>query len=299
MRADTGRHRRRPGDPGRATDLELRTFWRGYVESRSGPIGLALLAAVALVAALAPVLAPVRPEAFTDALLAPPGPGHPFGTDHLGREIFSGVVYGTRVSLLLGVVSAAISAVVGTVVGAVAGYAGGWIDEILSRLIDVFLMIPVFFLVLVVIMLFGNSLPYVMTVIGLTIWPANARLMRAQALSLRERTFVRAAVALGEAHGRILARHIIPHGIYPVVANTTLQVAGAILTEAGLSFLGLGDPNVVSWGRMIYEGRVSMPHGWWTTLFPGLAIVVTVMAFYLIGDGLNHALNPQARERGA
>ncbi|HEX6988163.1 MAG TPA: ABC transporter permease, partial [Bacillota bacterium] len=226
--------------------MEQRTFWRGYLRSRSGPLGLALLAAVALVAALASVLTPLRPEQFADALLAPPGPGHPFGTDHLGRDIFAGVVYGTRVSLLLGVAAAAISGVVGTVLGAVAGYAGGWIDEVLSRLIDVFLMIPVFFLVLVVIMLFGNDLPYVMTVIGLTIWPTNARLMRAQALSLRQRTFVRAAVALGQGHGAILRRHVIPHGIYPIVANTTLQVAAAILTEAGLSFLGLGDPNVVS-----------------------------------------------------
>ena len=279
--------------------MALRTVWRDYVESRSGPLGLALLAAVALVALLAPVLTPLRPEAFTDALLAPPGPGHPFGTDHLGRDIFAGVVYGTRVSLLLGVAAAAISALVGTVVGAVAGYAGGWVDEVLSRLIDVFLMVPVFFLILVVIMLFGSDLTHVMAVIGLTIWPANARLMRAQALSLRERTFVRAAVALGDSHGRILFRHVIPHGIYPIIANTTLQVAAAILTEAGLSFLGLGDPNAASWGRMIFEGRTSMPYGWWTTLFPGLAIVVTVMAFYLIGDGLNHALNPQTRERSA
>src|SRR5690606_3893331 len=248
-------------------------------------LGLALLAAVALVALLAPVLTPLRPEAFTDALLAPPGPGHPFGTDHLGRDIFAGVVYGTRVSLLLGVAAAAISALVGTVVGAVAGYAGGWVDEVLSRLIDVFLMVPVFFLILVVIMLFGSDLTHVMAVIGLTIWPANARLMRAQALSLRERTFVRAAVALGDTHGRILFRHVIPHGIYPIIANTTLQVAAGILTEAGLSFLGLGDPNAASWGRLIFEGRNSMPYGWWTTLFPGLAIVVTVMAFYLIGDG--------------
>jgi peptide/nickel transport system permease protein len=212
--------------------------------------------------------------------------------------VFSGVIYGTRISLVIGITAAGISAIIGMVVGAVAGYAGGIVDEAISKLVDVFLMIPAFFLVLIVVVLYGNNLVYVMIVIGLTIWPANARLMRAQALSLRQRTFTRAAVALGDSHSRILFRHVIPNGLYPIIANTTLQIAAAILTEAALSFLGLGDPNTVSWGRMIFEGRSYIQIAWWATFFPGLAIVVTVMAFYFIGDGLNVSLNPKLQERG-
>jgi peptide/nickel transport system permease protein len=208
-------------------------------------------------------------------------------------------VFGVRVSLLIGITAAGIAAVVGTVLGAIAGYAGGIVDEAISKLTDIFLMIPAFFLVILVVAMWGNSLIYMMIIIGLTNWPANARLMRAQALSLKQRTFTRAAVALGDSHLRILLRHIMPHGLFPIIANTTLQVAAAVLTEASLSFIGLGDPNVISWGKMIYDGRSVMQIAWWSTVFPGLAIVVTVMAFYFLGDGLNVALNPKLQGRAA
>lgn len=278
--------------------MNLHMFWRRYRASGYGPTGLFLLTLIVMVAVAAPILAPYRPEALGDALLAPPSLSHPFGTDHLGRDVLSGVIYGTRVSLVIGVTAAGISAVIGMLLGAAAGYAGGAVDEAISKLIDIFLMIPAFFLVFIVVVLYGNNLLYIMLVIGLTIWPANARLMRAQALSLRQRTFTRAAVALGDSHTRILFRHIIPNGLYPIIANTTLQMAAAILTEAALSFLGLGDPNTVSWGKMIFEGRSHIQIAWWATFFPGLAIVVTVMAFYFIGDGLNLSLNPKLQERG-
>lgn len=274
----------------------MSSFWSLFRQSRYGPWGLAILALVVGTALLAPHLAG-DPFALGDLTLAPPSRAHPLGTDHLGRDVWSMTVYGSRVSLVVGITAALVSAGVGIALGAVAGYFGGWVDEAISKITDVFLMTPTFFLILIVVVMFGNSMFYVMLVIGLTIWPANARLMRAQALTLRERTFTMAARALGDSSWRILLRHIIPNGIYPVIANTTLQMAGAILTEAGLSFLGLGDPNTVSWGQMIYTGRPYLVTAPWVSFFPGLAIVITVMGFYFVGDGLNYALNPRFKER--
>lgn len=154
-------------------------------------------------------------------------------------------------------------------------------------------MIPTFFLILLIISLFGNSIVNVMIVIGVTTWPGNAKLMRAQALSLRERTFVQSAVALGETKPQILFKYILPNGIFPVVANTTRGMAGAILTEAALSFLGLGDPNIISWGQMIYQGKSYTTSAWWISAFSGIAVIITVIFFYMLGDGLNHVFNPK------
>jgi peptide/nickel transport system permease protein len=258
-------------------------------------IGLGLLVFVLLVACLAPVFAPYDPDALIGNLLEAPSKAHPFGTDNLGRDVFSRIIYGTRISLIIGTVAAMLSGVLGTSMGAIAGYFGGRTDVFLSQVIDVVLMIPSFFLILIVVALLGSSMVHVMVVIGLTSWPGNARLMRAQALSLRARTFVLAARASGESEWQILLRYIIPNGIFPVVSNTTMQVAAAILTEASLSFLGLGDPNVVSWGQMIFSGRTYITSAWWVAALPGLAIVITVAAFYMIGDGLNQVLNPILR----
>ena len=274
----------------------MRNFWRCYCQSGYGPAGLVLLAIIVMVALLAPRLAPYDPGALNPALLAPPSVSHPLGTDHLGRDVLSGLTFGTRVSLIVGFTAAIISAVVGTLLGAVAGYAGGLVDEIVDKIISVFLMVPTFFLILLIVAMYGNSFIHIMLIIGLTIWPSNARLMRAQALSLRERTFTKATLALGETHARIVLKHIVPNGIYPVIANTTLQMGRAILTEASLSFIGLGDANIPSWGRMISEGRYYILTAWWATFFPGLAILLTVMSFYFIGDGLNLALNPKLHE---
>lgn len=279
--------------------MGLAAFWQRFRASGYGPIGLVMLGCLLVVAAFTPVIAPFQPTALGDDLMQAPSAVHWFGTDHLGRDVFSGVVWGVRVSLLVGVTAAGISGIVGTILGAIAGYVGGIVDEAISKLIDIFLMIPAFFLVILVVAMWGNSLLYLMVIIGLTNWPANARLMRAQALSLKQRTFTRAAVALGDSRWRILLRHVMPHGLFPIIANTTLQVAAAVLTEASLSFIGLGDPNVVSWGKMIFDGRSVMQLAWWSTVFPGLAIVFTVMAFYFVGDGLNVALNPKLHGRAA
>ena len=179
------------------------------------------------------------------------------------------------------------------IIGGVSGYIGGVTDTIISEIINIFLMIPTFFLILLIISLFGNSIVNVMIVIGVTTWPGNAKLMRAQALSLRERTFVQSAVALGETKPQILFKYILPNGIFPVVANTTRGMAGAILTEAALSFLGLGDPNIISWGQMIYQGKSYTTSAWWISAFSGIAVIITVIFFYMLGDGLNHVFNPK------
>lgn len=246
----------------------------------------------------APWVSPYDPFYYGPDVLAAPGEnGHALGTNNLGQDIVSMLIYGVRTSLSVALVSALISALIGIVVGGVAGYFGGKVDAVVSEIINVFMMIPSFFLILLVVALFGSSIMNVMICIGLTTWPSNARLMRAEALSLRQRTFVRAATAMGESRLQILFKYIIPNGVFPVIANTTLGMSGAILTEAGLSFLGLGDPNIVSWGQMIYNGKSYITSAWWMSVFAGLAIVVTVLAFYLLGDGLNHVLDPRRKGR--
>ncbi len=257
-------------------------------------MGLSLLFIVFALAVLAGPLSTHDPYTLGDDLLQPPSSTHWLGTDGLGRDVYSMILYGARTSLAVGIVAAMISAVIGVFVGGFSGYLGGRFDLIVSEIINIFMMIPTFFLVLIIIALFGSSLLNVMIIIGLTSWPSNARLMRAQALSLRERTFVRAAAAIGENKPQIVFRYIIPNGIFPVIANTTMGVGGAILTEASLSFLGLGDPNIISWGQMINQGRGYLISGWWVSTFSGLAVLLIVLLFYLIGDGANALINPKS-----
>lgn len=278
---------------------KLGQAWRLFVASRYGLVGLILLLLVLLPAIFASQLAPSDPfEIGAKPFLRPGADGHPLGTDHLGRDVLSQVLFGARLSLSVGLVAAGIAAIIGVAVGSVSGFFGGWLDILLSRITDMFLIIPTFFLIIIVVATLGNGILYVMVVIGLTSWPGNARLMRAQVLTLRERTFVQGLTALGESRFRILTRHIIPNGIQPVIANSTLLIAGGVLTEAALSFLGLGDANKASWGRMIYDGRTSILTAWWPSVFPGIAMIVTVMAFYLIGDGLSYVLTPKTRRSG-
>ncbi len=258
--------------------------------------GCILLLCVVLVVIFAGAIAPYDPYKLGDDLMVRPGVGNHFlGTTAMGQDVFSMIIYGSRTSLSIGIVSALISGVIGTLIGAAAGYFRGKFDIVISEIINIFLMIPTFFLILIIVALFGSSMLNVMLVIGLTSWPSNARMMRVQALSIKERTFVKSAVAMGESGWRILFKYIIPNGIFPVVANTTMGVASAILTEASLSFLGLGDPNVVSWGQMIFDGKQYITSAWWISTFAGLAIMFIVIIFYMIGDGLNEALNPKLR----
>ncbi|MFJ9496438.1 ABC transporter permease [Brevibacillus centrosporus] len=259
-------------------------------------IGLCLLAVIILLALFAPFLAAYDPFALNDDLLAPPGSQYLLGTDGLGRDVFSELLYGARTSIFIGVVAAAISGVLGTLIGGLSGFYRGKLDSVLSEFVNVFLMLPTFFLILLIVALFGSSMLNVMLVIGVTTWTGNAVLMRAQAMSLRERTYVKSLQSIGVSKFKILTKHIIPNGIFPIIANTTMNISGAILTEAGLSFLGLGDPNLVSWGQMVFHGKSYLVNGWWISTFSGFAIVVTVLAFYLIGDGLNHVLSPKLRD---
>ncbi len=257
----------------------------------AGLIGLLI---IVLVAVFAPAITPCPPDYYSDDVLNPPGEnGHLLGTNNLGQDIFSMLIYGTRASLLVALISALIAGALGVIIGGVAGYMGGKVDAVVSEIINVFMMLPALFLILLIIALFGNSLVNVMIVIGIITWPGNAKLMRAQALSLRKRTFVMSAITMGESQGQILMKYIIPNGIFPVIANTTMGMSNAILTEASLSFLGLGDPTVTSWGQMIYNGKSYITSAWWISAFGGLAIVITVLVFYLLGDGLNHVLNPK------
>ncbi len=257
-------------------------------------IGVAGILFLLIVIVFAPVIATHEPKSFDHIrLLAPGKDGHILGTNHLGQDVFSMLVYGVGTSIKVAVISAFISGALGVIIGGISGFLGGKVDLVVSEIVNIFLMIPVFFLILLIIALFGNNIINVMVVIGLTTWPSNSKLMRAQALSLRERTFVMSAVAMGETKTQILFKYILPNGIFPVVANTTRGMAGAILTEAALSFLGLGDPNIISWGQMIYQGKNYITNAWWISATSGLAVVITVIIFYLLGDGLNHVLNPK------
>lgn len=275
----------------------IKKYYKSIEGNRALKLGLFLLAIMILIALFAPFLETFGPKELSDDVLSAPCREHWLGTDDLGRDVYSMLIEGSRVSLSVGIIAAMITGVIGVIFGAIAGYFGGLADKIMNEIINIFMMLPSFFLVLIIVALFGSSMLNVMIVIGLTSWPSNARLMRAQAMSLRERTFVRSAEAIGESRFSIIFRYIVPNGIFPVIANTTMNIGGAILTEASLSFLGLGDPNVVSWGQMINQGRGYILNGWWVAAFAGLAILLIVLIFYLIGDGITAQMNPKTRRR--
>lgn len=260
-------------------------------------IGLAVTLLFVLIAIVVHLLPLPDPFGLSRYPYKPPSHEFIMGTDNLGRDIFSRVLWGTRASLLVGVVSAGLSAVIGIIVGAIAGYYGGWIDDLLSRTIDVFLVMPIFFLLILVTSLFGSHLFFVILAIGVTTWPRNARIMRAQTMTLRNRAFVTAAISSGASNLRTLFYHIVPNGVAPVIANSMLLVGSAILVEAGLSFLGLGDANIVSWGQMIRTGQQSFATSWWISFFPGLMLLIMVSAVNYFGDGLSVVLNPRMKKR--
>lgn len=263
---------------------------------RFGVIGVIVLL---IVVVAAPVLATHDPKFYGPDVLTGLGVnGHLLGTNHMGQDVLSMLIYGVRTSLMVAIVSSMISGILGVLIGGLGGYFGGKVDTVVSEIINIFLMIPTFFLIMLIVSLFGSDIKNVMIVIGLTTWSSNAKLMRAQALSLRERTFVKSAIALGETKMQVLFKYILPNGIFPVIANTTRGMAGAILTEASLSFLGLGDPNIISWGQMIYQGKKYITSAWWVSTFAGVAIIITVIIFYMLGDGLNHVLNPKYNQGG-
>ena len=222
----------------------------------------------------------------------PPSPSHPLGTDMLGRDVLSRLIFGARISLKVGFVAVGIATIIGTILGAIAGYYGGAVDAIIMRFVDIMLCFPSFFLILAVIAFLEPSIWNIMVVIGLTSWMGVTRLVRAEFLSLKERDFVLAARALGASDMRIIFKHIMPNAMAPVLVSATLGIPGAILTEAALSFLGIGvQLPTPSWGNMLTAGKDNLEIAWWLSLFPGIAILLTVLAYNLLGEGIQDALN--------
>lgn len=258
---------------------------------------LVIMIVLYFLAVAAPLLVPYSPEVIDlGATLSPPSAEHPLGTDKYGRDVLSRVVYGSRVSLAVGFVAVGISVTIGTLLGALAGYYGGVVDNVIMRLVDVVISFPLLFLILTVMAFVGPSIWNIMIVIGVFSWTGVARLVRGQILSLREQEFVEAARAMGASDYRIIFRTILPNAVAPVIVAATLGVAGAILTESALSYLGLGvQPPIPSWGNMLFEGQSTFRHAWWIATFPGAAIFITVMCFNILGDALRDALDPKLR----
>ena len=277
----------------------LKDFWRHFRRNRLAVAGLGLILCIFLVAILAGGLSPHDPGKTNVSLkLKSPSPGHLLGTDQLGRDVLSRMLHGSRISLTVGFIAVGISILIGILVGAAAGYYGKWIDSLLMRLVDTMLCFPSFFLILTIVALMGPKVVNIMVVIGVTSWMGTARFVRAEFLSLRERDFVQAATALGVKDLRIIFRHILPNAMAPVFVTATLKVASAILVEASLSFLGFGvQPPAPSWGNILTEGRTYIFDAWWLTVFPGLAILLTVLSFNLLGEGLRDTLDPRLRGR--
>lgn len=270
--------------------------WEAFARSRASVVAAVVIVAVIGLAILAPQVAGQDPRSGSpDALKPPLSVGHVLGTDNLGRDIWAQVVYGARVSLSVGVLAAASAVVIGTLVGAIAGYAGGWIDALLMRVAEFFQVLPRFVLALIVVAVFGTGLGKLIAVIGLLSWPQTARLVRAGFLSFRDAPFVDAARVGGMPPGAIIFREILPNVLAPIVVSGSLDIAAAILLEAGLGFFGLGDPNLVSWGSMLNAAQQYLRQAWWMSFFPGVGISISVLAFNVVGDGLNDALNPRLR----
>jgi len=278
---------------------QIKNFWRHFKKNRLGVGGLVIIVIVFFIAIFAPFLSLYDPGKTDVSLkLKTPSFQHYLGTDQLGRDVFSRMLHGSRISLSVGFVAVGISILIGILVGAMAGYKGGWVDSLLMRFVDIMLSFPSFFLILTVVAILRPNIYNVMFVIGITSWEGTARFVRAEFLSLRERDYVQAARALGVKDRRIIFRHILPNALAPVFVTASLGVASAILIEAGLSFLGFGvQPPAPSWGNILTEGRTYIFDAWWLTIFPGLAILITVLSFNLFGEGLRDALDPRLRGR--
>ncbi|MCG3112131.1 MAG: ABC transporter permease [Candidatus Manganitrophus sp. SB1] len=272
-------------------------FWRRFKKNRVALAGSLIVLTIFLAAIFAPVLAPHDPyEINIGKILQAPSFEHPFGTDPLGRDVLSRVIWGARISLWVGFVAVGIAILIGILVGALAGFYAGTIDAILMRLVDIMLSIPTFFLILAVIAILEPSIWNIMIVIGLTGWMGVARLVRGQFLGIKEMDYVTAARAQGARDVRLIVRHILPNALSPVYVAAVLGIAGAILTESALSFLGIGvQPPKASWGSILTAGKDNIEIAWWLSVFPGLAIFITVLGYNLLGEGLRDALDPRLK----
>lgn len=270
------------------------SLWQRLRRNPTAVLGGLVVAAIVLLALAAPWVAPYDPNAIdVNAILKPPSLAHPMGTDRLGRDVLSRMIYGARISLSVGLVAVGLATLIGVLLGAIAGYYRGLTDSFMMRLVDIMLAIPTFFLILAVIAFLEPSIFNIMVVIGLTSWMGVARLVRAEFLGLHDREFVLAARAQGASDLRLVFRHYLPNSLAPVIVTVILSIAGAILVESGLSFLGLGvQPPAASCGNILTEGKEYIQFAWWLSVYPGLAILVTVLSYNLLGEGLRDALDP-------
>jgi peptide/nickel transport system permease protein len=272
-------------------------FWQRLRRNRMALAGAAIVLVMFLLALLAPLVGRDPGSIDIGRQLLAPCRLYPLGTDDLGRDVLARILSGARISLLVGFVAVGIATLIGVVIGALAGYYGGWTDTVIMRFVDIMLCFPSFFLILAVVAFLEPSIWNIMIVIGLTGWMGVARLVRAEFLSLRERDYVQAAKALGVCDSRVIFRHILPNALSPILVSATLGVAGAILTESALSFLGIGvQPPTPSWGNMLIAGKQTLGTAWWLSVFPGLAILVTVLGYNLLGEGIRDALDPRLKE---
>ncbi|WP_375572587.1 ABC transporter permease [Seohaeicola saemankumensis] len=283
----------RPEGPSR-----LVAFWLRYRRNRAAMLGMGLFIIVVFMALSAGLIAPGDPLARAADPLTPPFTDFsvPLGTDQLGRDILAGIFYGARISLLIGVIATLISISIGVLIGALAGYFGGWVDDVLMRITEAFQTIPNFVLLLTLVAIMGSKIEWITLAIGIVSWTAPARMVRAEFMSLRGREFVDAARNLGVSNSAIIFREILPNAMPPVVVYASVIMALAILLESALAFLGLGDPNYASWGNMIGQGRAVLRTAWYCAAIPGIAIILTVLSFSLLGEGLNDALNPRQKK---
>lgn len=280
-------------------------FLRRFVKNKLAVVGALMLAVLFSVAIFAPVVAPQERDAIQLPMrLKAPGAINPdtkqpylLGTDSYGRDLLSRLIHGSRISLSIGFIAMGISLGLGVIVGSIAGYYGGWIDSVLMRFVDILLCIPTIPLLLTILAFVGNSIWLIMVVLGIFSWMGGARLVRGEILSIKRRDFVQAAQAMGAPDGRIMLRHILPNLLHVLIVSATLRVANAMLTEASLSYLGIGvQPPVPSWGNMLYENQQYMRVAWWTVVYPGACIFFAMLAFYFVGDGLRDALDPRLKD---
>ncbi len=272
-------------------------FWKRFRKNKLALLGGFIVIILFLTALLAPWVSPYDPgQIDIRRVLQAPTPEHPFGTDPLGRDVLSRMIWGSRISLMVGFVAVGISSLIGIFLGSLAGYYGRWVDNLIMRFVDIMLCFPTFFLILAVIALLEPSIWNIMIVIGITSWMGVARLVRAEFLSLKKRDFTLAEIALGAKDFRIIFGHILPNALAPVLVAATLGVAGAILTESALSFLGIGvQPPTPSWGNILTAGKDNIEIAWWLSLYPGVAILITVLGYNLLGEGIRDAIDPRLK----
>lgn len=266
---------------------KLKTF----LKNKQTIIGICILSVLLILALFAPLISPGNPLFSKGAPIQKPSADYLFGTDNMGRDVWAMIVWGSRISMIFAFGVAGLSLIIGVILGALSGYIGGIFDDIMSRIFEIFYSVPITFLIILMVAIFGSSVTLMVIIVGITIWPSNARIMRAQVLTLKTRTYVQAAEVAGSKRLNILFKHVVPNGFAPVLSNSTLQMAQAVLIEASLSFLGLGDPAVASWGKILHSGQSHISSAPWLVIIPGIVIALMLLAFNLLGTALQSSLN--------